>query len=236
MVGVFSGHYASYLVDGPHLYLVSYKPLVLTKTGREASTRYSLPPFIDGSIRREPDLEHSSPSITCICRVAHFAPRLRVGDIVVYYATKWKYGAGEAHRRVTAILRVARLFDSHAAAAAWYHDRALPLPNNCLVRDNPPYPVAQSHRHVKGAAAMDDVTLARLWERKYQERAGDHGRFVVCERLWQDLSWEAPRLHDEHLLDVFGRMPITRIPKALPLDRLPALCARLVIRVPPSDR
>ena len=39
------------------LFLNTYAALVATPAGREASKRFGLPPFIDGSIRREPDLE-----------------------------------------------------------------------------------------------------------------------------------------------------------------------------------
>jgi hypothetical protein len=43
---------------GPRLFINSFHVLVNYPFGRESSEKYSLPPFIDGSIRREPDLEH----------------------------------------------------------------------------------------------------------------------------------------------------------------------------------
>ena len=56
------------LVVMPNYYLNSYAPLVSTAAGRKAWELHELPPFIDGSIRREPDLEHEFPSISCLCR------------------------------------------------------------------------------------------------------------------------------------------------------------------------
>ena len=79
----------------PVAYLVSYAPLVSSKTGREVSRLHSIPPFVDGSIRREPDLQHKYPSVSCLCRTDKFAPRLRVGDFVAYLTQKRRYGDSE---------------------------------------------------------------------------------------------------------------------------------------------
>jgi len=46
-------------------YVVTYRPLESTATGRRVKTD---PPFADGSCRREPDLESKFPSITALCR------------------------------------------------------------------------------------------------------------------------------------------------------------------------
>ena len=62
-------------------YLNSYRPLVLTTAGRQAITKYGLPPLTDGSCRREPDFESSHPSITALCRFTRFAP----------YFARWGY-------------------------------------------------------------------------------------------------------------------------------------------------
>lgn len=82
----------------PFFYLNTYVPLAASKAGRDASDRYKIAPFVDGSIRREPDLEHPFPAITCLCRADKFAPRLIPGDIVAYMLRKDRYGGG----RVTA--------------------------------------------------------------------------------------------------------------------------------------
>src|ERR1700683_5560370 len=114
--------------DAPRAFLVSYTPLVATPHGRNAAAQFRLPPFIDGSIRREPDLEIDWPSISCLCRAGKFAPRLRVGDWVCYMTKK----QGNM-RRLAAVLCVAHVFDSHAQAANWYNNHSLKLPSNCMV-------------------------------------------------------------------------------------------------------
>jgi hypothetical protein len=211
----------------PHLYLNSYAPLVITPEGLRASEAHDLPPFIDGSIRREPDLEHQHPSITCLCRAGLFAPRLAIGDVVVYMTHKHRYGPETPHRRVTAVLRVSHLLDSHAAAAEWYRVRGMPLPNNCMVEGNSAFPVEKSHQRTKQRCG--GCVDACGWDAGYKRRAALHPRFVVCERVWTDLDWSAPRVHDADLHAVFGYRPGTRNPGKQPLERLEALMTRLGI-------
>jgi len=62
-----------------------------SKPGRRAIEAFALPPFIDSSCRREPDLESRSPSISALCRRTKFAPRLYPTDRVVYITTKGRY-------------------------------------------------------------------------------------------------------------------------------------------------
>jgi hypothetical protein len=73
-------------------FLTTYAPLVTTYAGRVACEVHRLKPFIDGSIRREPYLEHRYPSISCLCRADKFATRLEVGDFVAYMTRKGRYG------------------------------------------------------------------------------------------------------------------------------------------------
>jgi hypothetical protein len=42
----------------------SFRPLLNTREGRAAIERFGLPPFIDGSCRREPDFQSEFPSIS----------------------------------------------------------------------------------------------------------------------------------------------------------------------------
>lgn len=69
-------------------FLVAYRPLIHRRAGRVAAEQFHLPPFLDGSCRREPDLESAFPSISALCRGRNFAPRLRVGDLAAYLAAK----------------------------------------------------------------------------------------------------------------------------------------------------
>lgn len=215
------------------LLINTYAPLAATRSGREASECYRIPPFVDGSIRREPDLEHEYPAITCLCRADKFAPRLRVDDRVVYMTRKGRYTLSAPHWRLTAILRVARLLDTHAEAAAWYRSAGMALPNNCMVAGNPPNPVSKSHR-INEHKQADDDQWTHDWDVGYRRRARDNGRVVVCEPLWRDLSWQAPVVHESDLLAALGRIPGTRNPGVLELNLLPRLTARLRIPLSPS--
>lgn len=215
----------------PSFYIVTYMPLVGSKAGRLAAEAYGLPPFIDGSIRREPDLEHRYPSISCLCRTDRFAPRLQVGNIVAYMTKKAK---GE--RRLTAVLKVHRVCASHRVAAQWYTGRRLPLPRNCMVRGNRPELMSRSHRIFEASDGPGDAAIRREWDSEYRRRAREHGTFVICKPLFRDLSWEAPVVSDRKLMRTFGHTPGTLNPGAHSLDRYCRLMKLLRIPVPPSCR
>jgi hypothetical protein len=221
----------------PRHYLVTYAPLVRTATGRAAASKYDLPPFIDGSIRREPDLEHQRPAITCLCRADKFAPRLREGDIVAYMTAKGCYGLTFRHWRLTAVLKVQVCLPSHAEAAAWYHARRLPLPNNLMVRGNPPKPMDQSHEsfdaepasRANGSSCSDPHQAA--WDAVYWSRAKAFGTVVACRRLFRNLTWDAPIIREDDLLASFAYLPGTRNPGALHASGFAKLFSRLKIKV-----
>lgn len=208
------------------LYLNTFRPLVDTPAGASACEAECLPPFIDGSIRREPDFEHPLPVITCLCRSNRFAPRLRPGDRVAYMTTKAKYDRQERHWRFVAILLVERLFESHSEAASWFVERGEPLPNNLMVEGNPPNPLCRSHRRNKLRHLPEDE-WHRQWDRGYRARARRHGRVVGCRPLFVDAGWTAPVVSDDALIAVFGRVPGTRNPGRHDLNLLPALARRL---------
>lgn len=221
-------------MSGPRLYINTYAPLITSTAGVRASDRQGIPPFVDGSIRREPDLESEFPSISCLCRCGHFAPRLREGDHVIYMARKARYRKSFRHWRMTALLRVIKLFDSHAQAAAWYRAQRLPLPGNCMVPDNRPLPLSKSHERTRHAGCTA-AKVVRDWDATYQDRANRYPRFVVCGALWRDLSWDAPVVREEDLRAVFRRVPGSRNPGALPLSHLTPLLDRLGIPAEPSS-
>lgn len=216
------------------LYLVTFAPLAATPFGRKAVERYGLPPFIDGSIRREPDLEHAVPSISCLCRAGKFAPRLQVGDAIAYMTTKRTFGGGPNRRHLAAILRPQRLFDSHAEAAEWYRGQSLPLPSNCMVAGNEPQPLDRSH----GIADNRHPDLSerhRKWDQGYRYRARTYGRFIACEVVFRCLGWDAPVVHDADLKAVFGKKPGTQNPGRLPIDHVEPFMKRLQIAASPSS-
>jgi hypothetical protein len=175
-------------------FYISFRPLLNTREGRAAVDRFGLPPFIDGSCRREPDFQSEYPSITGLCRKDKFAPRLHVGDTAIYVTTK-----GRWNRRLVAVLRVRERFESHAEAAAWYHEMEVALPSNCLVEGNPPIPYEQTVQD------SDE----RTWDIDYRRRARNYPTFLATERLFCELN-DPPRITDEQLVDAFGRLPGTQ--------------------------
>ena len=198
-------------------YLNSYHPLCLTVAGRDASRRFGIDPFVDGSIRREPDLEHDFPAITCLCRGDRFAPRLDEDDRVAYMTTKQTFGLRVPHRRLTAVLRPIKVFDSHEEAADWYRERQMPLPNNCLVPGNRAKPLNHTHQRSPARKCGADGGCGS-WDGRYWKRARRWGTFVICEKLFCDLSWEAPVVEDADLIAVFGNVPGTRNPGGKTFD------------------
>jgi len=215
-------------------YLVTYRPLVWTAHGRQASQHHDLLPFIDGSIRREPDLEYESPTISAICRGAMFAPRLRVGDVAIYLTVKGRWVTGlPNHHRLTAVLRVSHRFDSHLDAAMWFRDSGRVLPSNCMVPENPPEPLDHSTGLVPKPPCGKQEQGYLDWDRKYSIRVRRHGAFLVCEALFVNVSWSAPVIEDAVLLEAFGRIPPTRTPCHHPATEVNALLkgAGILLRI-----
>jgi hypothetical protein len=217
------------------LFLNTYTPLVRSEAGRQASKQCKLPPFIDGSIRREPDLQHKWPAITCLCRADKFAPRLVVGDHVVYMTCtgNWhKLGEPKPprHRRLTAVLRVDAPCESHEEAAKWYTDRKLGLPSNLMVENNPPNPLEKSHRLTRFRCAMSDGKLHDRWDAAYKRRAKRFKQVVICKPVYCSLGWDAPTVYDRDLIGVFGKLPGTQNPGALPFKHLEELALRLKLK------
>ena len=198
-------------------FLATFRPLIYSSGGRDAARRSGLPPFIDGSCRREPDLESPFPSITATCRAGKFAPRLVVGDRVAYLTVKGQYlEQRQPHWRLVAVLRVVRRFDSHPQAAAWYAGQALPLRSNCLVEGNAPKtfeltngtPPADVRARLAGEA--DSQKAIRLWDAGYRRRVTQYPAFLATQPEFLELH-RPPEVHAEDLLSIFGSIPATLI-------------------------
>ena len=200
------------------IFLTTYHPLIIRKEGQIAAQTYNLPPFVDASCRREPDLEHKFPSISAICHAAGFAPRLHVGDTAVYCTVKRTHqGVKPAHWRLTSILRVMARFETHRDAADWYENQGLLLPSNCLVRENPPLPLAKTIGHFKDK----DKHLVKAenvgdWDINYQARARKWGTILACESLFTEL-WNPPVISTNEAAAIFdkGRMLSTQTPPVI---------------------
>ena len=185
-------------------FLVVYRPLIHRRAGRLAVEQFGIPPFLDGSCRREPDFESALPSISALCRGRNFAPRLQVGDTAVYLAAKRWYGSHPAsHWRLAAVLRVRERFESHQEAADWYRSQTLPLPSNCCVESNPPIPYEQT---------VED-SPEETWDRAYRVRARRCPVFLATEPLFRELR-EPPIVSVEMMEGAFGRVPGLQTPPA----------------------
>ena len=198
-------------------FLATYRPLCRTATGRNAVKQFALPPYIDGSCRREPDLQSEYPTISALCRARMFAPRLRVGDRVAYITKIGRYGHHQdRHWRLTALLRVERRFDSHDDAADWYRAKGLPLPRNCMVSGNPPVPLDQTDGRLSAeirarTTGMNPEQIIRVWDRTYFERAKKHAMMLACTILFRELE-EPPPVFQSDWEEWVGRVPTTQTP------------------------
>ena len=154
------------------IFLNSFRPLIRYVEGQQAIRAFHLPPFVDYSCRREPDFMAQYPSISALCRVEKFAPRLHEGDIAVYITCKGSYqGIKPSHWRFVAILEIIKRFESHAEAARWYVDQGITLPKNCMVKDNPPLAIEMT------APITEFGTDLSRWDLSYQKRARQCGVF-----------------------------------------------------------
>jgi hypothetical protein len=184
------------------IYLVTYNPLCSNLKGRKAALKYDLPPFIDGSTRREPDLELKFPSISSLCRGRNFAPRLNEGDSVIYITRKGNYGS--KHYKLTTILEVIKEFENHEKAASWYKDNDKRIPSNCMVEGNNPIDTAKT------------IVRYDTAESTYKQRAKDYSKFFACKSL------ETPNLINPPILD--KKIMNSIFTKGLPSTQTPSDC------------
>jgi len=147
-------------------------------------------PFEDASIRTEPNLRHKAPSVSGLCRRNLVVGRSDVGSHLVYVTVKRRYdGRSESVQFLTAILRVLAKLANHEEASAWYQQRGLTLPHNCISADP---------RETEGALFGYSREKRRRFtfneaESNYRERAAKYPTYLVCESLFPNLL-ERPRL------------------------------------------
>jgi hypothetical protein len=215
-------------------FLATFHPLIRTVAGRRAAQMYGLPPFIDGSCRREPDFEAPFPSVTAICRAASFAPRLRSGDTVMYLTVKGRYRDDKsAGWRLVAVLHVVERFESHELAAAWYRARRIALPNNCIVPGNDPKSFELTHgrprREIRERAAGDPERAIRLWDAAYRRRVERWSIFLACRASFLELH-APPQIRESDFAEIFGRTPATQTPPSISTREFSKLLAAPALR------
>ncbi len=207
-------------------FLVTYRPLVKNRDGREAIRRHAFQPFIDGSCRREPDFESAFPSITATCRGRNFAPRVEVGDRIAYLTVKDKYlDDAKSGWRLVAVLKVIKRFSSPYEAALWYTEKGQPVPSNCFVEGNLPKPYEFTNRDPPSkikrrvAATGDFIRAIRLWDKTYRRRITTSPVFLVTQAEFIELN-NPPQLREDQLRAVFGKIPGTRNPPNIACEKL----------------
>lgn len=196
------------------VFLNSFTPLAVNPNGREAVRVHNLPPFIDGSCRREPDFENPFPAITGLCRTDRLVPRLSVGDLVIYITVKRKYGNKEKHWKFIGVLEVIERPGSHEEAYEWYMKKQVPVSQNVICKATTPHPYDMTHqitRHkVEGHA---DVPR---WDADYRYRARKYPQVAMCQTWNNQLFLHTPSIiTDEQMVQIFNRLPVTQTPPKL---------------------
>jgi hypothetical protein len=212
-------------------FLVTYRPIGRTAAGRAAADRFGIPPYVDGSCRREPDFESPYPTITALCRGGNFAPRLKVGHRVAYITKRGAYDSPEPHWRLTALLRVVRRFESHLLAAAWYTSLNLPLPRNLIVPGNSPLPLEATDgvipAQLKHRAELTAEGIVQRWDARYALRSRQVGVVLSCEPLFLNVQ-NPPRITAADWLVWNGSTPSTRNPPQITEELWKSVAGRAV--------
>jgi len=173
----------------------TYKPLCKSAKGIEICRKFSIAPYIDASIRREPDFQCPMPTITGLCRPNLTARSLRKllankQDARMIYSTV-KEGGG---RHLVAILKPKRYFENHEDASKWFQKEFGCLPKNCMTEGNAAVPEEY-------AVDEDDCRTADAWDESYWARyRNECSLMIVCSVEFIDL-WTPPPIPE----DIFDR-------------------------------
>ncbi len=204
------------------VFFTSFYPLCCTSYGKGAiGSPYNLPPYIDGSCRREPDFENEFPAITGLCRPG-FVDRLDVDDLVIYTTNKKFLGT----KRLVAILQVLEIKDDHIQASQWYVNKV--LPNNIMVEGNDPVPLEKTHfigpwidfawtkKESEERDENEDQEGIDYWDATYKKRSREKSKVAICKILNGICEIHHPTLmKDDDIIGIFGRKPGTQTPPSL---------------------
>ena len=207
----------------PTFWLSTYHPLASEPEGPWRNHAPALPPYVDASCRREPDLESSFPTITGLSRPPSVR-KLAEGDIVVYVTTRGPFEGQEPHRRLTAVLTVLSARKSHAGAGDFYREKGLPLPRNLLLPGNGPLPIEMTEGfyradgpdgeevRVSPRDAGDGPRVVAEWDKQFTLRKNQCQDVRICEPRFVDVA-QGRVLDDATVTSVFG-------PKGFPNTQL----------------
>ncbi|MCY1589535.1 hypothetical protein [Staphylococcus pettenkoferi] len=175
--------------------MVTYEPMIFRKEGAKIVSEYDdIPEYLDASIRTEPSLNVKYPGISSLCRGEKLAPKLKVGDKVIYITKKSTYHHEFNHWRLVAILEVIKVMKTHEETAEWYKNNNYELPKNCLVKDNPPLSFN------KTTIPKEKICDA---EEDYQCKASEHSQFNICKKIHVELD-HPPIIDESKMEEIFG--------------------------------
>ena len=207
--------------------LNSFRPLCGTTLGLEAIDKYSLPPFIDASCRREPDFQNPYPSISALCRKGHFAPHLRKDDIIVYMTIGGQIQPYKQGHHLVAILQVEEVYKTHEIGKLEYLNANLPIPSNCMVIENQPLDFDKTagdflnKSQIKAYSSRTEAQKLQIgkirlknWDNDYLNRSRIWQCFVKTKPLYLDFDNPTPILYSDFDF-IFGKVPSTQTPKKL---------------------
>jgi hypothetical protein len=208
--------------------LNSFRPLCWTAIGQRAVQTYNLPPFIDASCRREPDLENPFPSISALCRQGKFAPHLKPGDIVVYITVSGSYHPHkEKHHRLLAILQVEETYPTHRDGQIGYSKLKTQIPSNCMISGNPPLKFDKTAGNFKTQKQIKQflklsqqdqekigLKILQQWDDNYLLKSQHWPTFVRTRNIYSNVTDPTPIFRSD-FEDIFKRIPNTRQPNKI---------------------
>ncbi len=168
------------------IHLLSFVPICYSKSGKIAVQEYGLKPFINGDFRREPDLENEYPAISLMKHKRFLASPVKLGDIIVF----WVFDPLNKDHRLVAILRVLELFGSHQKAANWYLKNKLPLPSNCVVKNNPliPFELTKGKYGTRNYFYTNRFYYSALTEKEYLNSTDEIAKEKLREKMMEGMD------------------------------------------------
>ncbi len=199
------------------VFLNSFTPLSVNKFGRKSSATYNIPPYIDGSCRREPDFENPKPAITQLCRPKKLVPRLSKGDLVIYITKSGRYGTNQAHWKFVGILEVIDIVPDHNTAFAFYTQNNIAVSQNIICNSTSAFPLDFTHginENNKDNADANDVI--KRWNAGYMYRAKQYPEVAITQ-VWNDILYldNPPIINHDMMNFIFGKIPGTQNPREL---------------------
>jgi hypothetical protein len=215
------------------IYLQAFRPLWQWKRKRANAERLGESPFVDASIRREPDFKHEMPGISSLCRDGLFSNYLKKEDKVIYITTALHDETLGKHWRIIAILQVIKECSNHNEAAKWYNDNGhLSLPINCMALGNENIENVALHEvshYEMNPQFPNDVERGLKYQNSiYHKRAIKNPKYLICEKEWCGIPTnppyvEPPILSSKKAIEILDKEPIIQRSKIITVDQYKGL-------------